>query len=134
MTSQRVRSSFLCTALVFLGCWAMPAWAADSGDLAVLEQSGACSGCDLSGADLRERELDGAEFRGADLRGVALHAVRLAGADLRDTDLRHLDADLDLEFVDLRGVRLEGARFADGVVCGPMPDKGGFGCAAGGGD
>jgi len=31
-------------------------------------------------------------------------------------------------------VRLEGARFAEGVVCGPMPDKGGFGCAAGGGD
>lgn len=52
------------------------------------------------------------------------------GCDLHGADLRHLDADLDLEFVDLRGVRLEGAHFAHGVTCGPMPEKGGFGCAA----
>jgi len=66
----------------------------------------------------------------ADLRGVALHAVNITGADLREADLRHLDADMDLEFVTLVGVRMEGARFNDGVICGPMPEKGGFGCAA----
>jgi len=126
------------------------AGAADPRAVDRLLETGDCKGCDLSGADLRGRDLDGAKLRGAtlrdarlagarlrgadlrqaDLRGVRLHAVDITGADLRGADLRHLDADMDLEFVTLAGVRLEGARFADGVVCGPPPANGGFGCAA----
>lgn len=51
------------------------------------------------------------------------------GCDLRDADLTHLNIDRDLEFVDLRGVLLEEARFADGRRCGPLPEIGGWGCS-----
>lgn len=92
-------------------------------------------GADLSRADLRDARLDGSNLRGAilrgaDLRGVDLSQMRLAGADLRGADLRHLHLDRDLEFIDLRGVQWEGARFAQGQRCGPLPAKGGFGCSA----
>jgi len=54
----------------------------------------------------------------------------LAGADMRDTDMRHMDIDLALEFLDLTGVLLEGARFKNGERCSGLPAKGGWGCAA----
>ncbi len=105
---------------------------------------------DLSGADLRQANLrsanlgcatldnahlEGANLEGAVLRearlyGVDISSVRLAGADLRDADLSHLDVDMDLEWVDLTGVLLEGARFKDGVRCAGFAKKGGWGCAA----
>lgn len=127
----------------------LPSHGAEPAHVERLKESGGCPGCDLTEADLRGLDLDGAalagadlrnaeltdaslrgaDLSGADLRGVALHEVNITGADLREADLRHLDADFDLEFVTLIGVRMEGARFKDGVVCGELPDKGGWGCA-----
>ena len=52
------------------------------------------------------------------------------GADLRWANLDHLDLDLDLEFIDLTGVLLEGARFKHGMQCAALPPKGGWGCQA----
>ena len=145
---NRIARWRLPTAVLLLGLWRALV-AADPADLERLGATGHCPGCDLrsadlaqrvliganlAAADLRDARLAGADLRGAvlrdaDLRGVVLHRVELAGADLRGADLRHLDADLDLELVDLRGVRMEGARLDHGVVCGPPPQKGGFGCA-----
>jgi len=105
---------------------------------------------DLSGADLRmtnlrganlhcatlaDARLEGANLEGSVLRearlyGVDISSVRLAGADLRDADLTHLDVDMDLEWVELTGVLLEGARIKDGVRCAGFSVKGGWGCAA----
>lgn len=92
------------------------------------------SGADLTGAVLERAKLDGANLQGAKLEGahlfgVDLSDVRLIGADLRWVDLTHLDVDLAFEFVELIGVRLEGARFKDGVRCTGFPAKGGWGCA-----
>jgi len=123
------------------------ACAFDPGDLETLLAHGECRGCDLSGADLRGRDLSGAQLQAADLSdarlaggslagaklrgarmtGVELYEVRLTGADLRDADLTHLHIDRDLEFIDLTGVLLEGARFGDGQRCGPLPKIGGWG-------
>jgi len=74
------------------------------------------SGANLAGASLKEARLEGASLIGANLAGanlfgVRLSEVRLLGANLRDADLSHLDADFDLEFVELVGVQMEGARF-----------------------
>ena len=93
------------------------------------------SGANLADASLKEARVEGASFIGANLTGVNLFGVRLSevrllGANLRDADLTHLDADFDLEFVELVGVQMEGARLKDGVVCGGLPAKGGWGCAA----
>ena len=88
------------------------------------------SGAHLSGARLQGADLSGARLRGARLYGVDLSETRLAGADLRDTDMSHMDIDLALEFLDLTGVLLEGARFKDGVRCAGPPEKGGWGCSA----
>ena len=90
---------------------------------------------DLTGVDLRDAKVGntsaiGTRFRQADLRGVRLDQMSLLGADLRETNLTHLEVDFDLEFVDLVGVQLEGARFKHGVTCGPFPPKGGWGCSA----
>jgi len=90
-------------------------------------------GADLSASDLRNARFDqavlmGANLRGADLRGVNLIDVRLTGADLRDTDMSDVSSDDELDLMDLVGVRLDGARFKDGVTCGGFPKKGGWGC------
>jgi hypothetical protein len=137
--------------LVALGLWACAgaAHAFDAGDLETLLASGKCPGCDLRGADLRNRNLNGVQLNAADLRdarlagsslagaslrgarltGIDFFEVRLTGADLRDADLSHLHIDRDLEFMDLTGVLLEGARFSDGRRCGPLPEIGGWGCS-----
>jgi|GEM_PF-1715855 len=90
-------------------------------------------GADLSGTNLQNANFDGASMiganlRGADLRGVNLIDVRLTGADLRDTDMTDISSDDELDLMDLVGVRLDGARFKDGVTCGGFPKKGGWGC------
>lgn len=90
---------------------------------------------DLTGANLEGAKVIGGSFRGsimqgANLRRVALHEMALSGSDLRWSDLSHLNVDLDLEFVDLLGVLLEGARFQGGVRCARLPEKGGWGCTA----
>ena len=136
------------TAIGLVACAGL-AHAFDPGDLETLLARGECRGCDLSGADLRGRDLSGAQLqaadlsnarlaggslvgaklRGARLSGVELYEVRLTGADLRDADLTHLHIDRDLEFIDLTGVLLEGARFSEGRRCGPLPEIGGWGCS-----
>jgi len=89
----------------------------------------------LLDADLTQAKLDGADLSAARLRGARLYGVdlsetRLTGSDMRDTDMSHMDIDLALEFLDLTGVLLEGARFKNGVRCAGLPEKGGWGCAA----
>ena len=86
------------------------------------------SGADLSNAKLMNASMIGANLNGANLFGVNLYSTNIMGVDLRDANLSHLDADIDLEFITLAGVRLEGALFKDGFVCGGFPVKGGFGC------
>ncbi|MFQ5935908.1 MAG: pentapeptide repeat-containing protein [Acidiferrobacterales bacterium] len=105
-------------------------WAVlDNADLRGTDLSGAdLTGASLKDAQLANTNLQGAKLEGADLRGVDLTEVTLIGADLRWADLRHLDVDLAFEFVELIGVRLEGARFKHGVRCAGFPAKGGWGC------
>lgn len=110
--------------------------------------SGKCHGCDLRYADLSNRQLMGASLvdanltgakldntnlRGADLRGatlrdVTLTSTKLAGAKLQRADLSDTNIDQAFEYVEITGTRLEGARFKYGVVCGPPPTRGGWGC------
>lgn len=105
-------------------------------DLSAADLRGAdLSAADLTGAILEnakitDARLEGAKLEGARLVGTELHAAHLTGADLRWADMSHLDADFDLEFVDLVGVQLQGARFKHGVRCAGVPDKGGWGCKA----
>jgi len=82
----------------------------------------------LQGAFMEHAILFAANLRWADLRGVNLIDVRLAGADLRDTDMTDIDSYDQLDLMELTGVRLEGARFRDGITCGGLPPEGGWGC------
>ena len=108
----------------------------------------ACVGCDLHGADLGGLDLSGVNLSAADLTGanltatnlrgadlsrtILLHAriidTRLSGANLRMANLSDLDIDQAFESLEIIGTQLEGARFKDGVICGPPPNKGGWGC------
>ena len=107
-----------------------------------------CPGCDLSGLDLSNQKLTGANLqnanfsganldntnlRGANLQGatmlgLSLSNTPLAGANLKQADLSDIDIDEVFEYVEIIGTQFEGARFKHGVVCGPAPDKGGWGC------
>jgi len=107
-----------------------------------------CEGCDLHGANLEGKDLSGVNLEAADLSGANLEATnlrganlsraillkariintKLSGANLRMADLSDLDIDQAFESLEIIGTQLEGARFADGVVCGPPPNKGGWGC------
>jgi len=82
----------------------------------------------LKNANMNNAKLFSINLRGSDLRGVNLIDVRLAGADLRDTNMTDIDSDDQLDLMELTGVRLEGARFKDNIVCGSYPPKGGWGC------
>ena len=87
----------------------------------------------LSYTDLRNANFTGAELfavnlRGADLRGVNLIDVRLAGSDLRETDMSDIYSDEQLDLMELTGVRLNGAKFKDNVICSGFPPKEGWGC------
>ncbi|HIE76940.1 MAG TPA: pentapeptide repeat-containing protein, partial [Gammaproteobacteria bacterium] len=57
-------------------------------DLATLEETGSCSGCDLAGADLYEADLFQADLSLSDLSGADLTAADLTLANLRSVDLR----------------------------------------------
>lgn len=87
-------------------------------------------GVDFSDASLKNTIFKGAIMEGAILVGTDLTTTQLAGADLRWANISHLDADIDLEFIDLIGVNLFGAIFKNEIRCGKAPDKGGWGCAA----
>lgn len=88
------------------------------------------TGADFSGATMFKSSFRASVLEGANLYGVALYEMRLVGSDLRWSNLSHLDVDLDLEFVDLVGVLLEGSRFKNNIRCARLPEKGGWGCAA----
>ena len=82
----------------------------------------------LAGANLTNTNLRGANLMGANLKGVILLDTLLAGADLRNADMSDLDIDIAFESIEIIGTQFEGARFKYGVVCGPAPEKGGWGC------
>ncbi len=116
--------------------------------IAQLLSKGECPGCNLTNTDLSDQDLQGANLAGANLTGanlqntnlrganlegatlvqVTLSDTMLAGANLRDADFSDLDIDVVFESVEIIGTQFEGARFAHGVVCGPPPTKGGWGC------
>ena len=115
---------------------------------AQLLATGSCPACDLSGVDLSGQKLAGANLsganisganltntnlRGANLQGATMLRLKLsdtalAGANLKYADLSDIDIDLVFEYVEIIGTQFEGARFKHGVVCGPPPNKGGWGC------
>lgn len=98
-------------------------------DLSGLNLSGVdLSGAVLDGSNLNQTNLRGANLQGASLLDIELSETALSGADLRNADLSDLDIDQVFEDVEIIGTQLEGARFKDGVICGPAPDKGGWGC------
>ena len=86
------------------------------------------TGANLSGADLTRTNLRGANLKNATLLGVKLSETALSGADLRNADLSDIDIDQVFEYIEIIGAQFEGARFKHGVVCGPPPKKGGWGC------
>jgi len=86
------------------------------------------AGANLSGANLRNTNLRGANLQGAIMLKLDLSDTALSGANLKQANLSDLDIDLVFEDVEIIGTQLEGARFKYGVVCGPPPDKGGWGC------
>lgn len=86
------------------------------------------AGADLSGANLNNTILRGADLQGATLLSVSLYDTALSGANLKNADLSDIDIDIVFESVEIIGTQFEGARFKHGVVCGPAPKKGGWGC------
>ena len=87
MMSERTtlaRLAALCLALAPLPV----ALAYSETDLATLEETGSCSGCDLAGADLYEADLFQADLSLSDLSGADLTAADLTLANLRGVDLR----------------------------------------------
>jgi uncharacterized protein YjbI with pentapeptide repeats len=85
-------------------------------------------GANLSGANLNNTNLRGANLQGATMLRLKLSDTALAGANLKQADLSDLDIDLVFEYVEIIGTQFEGARFKYGIVCGPPPNKGGWGC------
>ena len=116
--------------------------------LSQLLENGQCPNCDLRGVDFSFRQLTGVNLNSADLRGsnltgtnlrganlqnanllgVILIDTKLAGANLKNANLSDLDIDEVFESIEIIGTQLEGARFLHGVICGPPPRKGGWGC------
>lgn len=98
-------------------------------DLSGLNLQGAnLEGADLSGANLTGTNLRGANLRDATLLSITLSETALSGADLRNADMSDMDIDMVFEYIEIIGTQFEGARFKDGIVCGPAPKKGGWGC------
>lgn len=98
-------------------------------DLSGIDLSGVdLSAANLNGSKLHQTNLRGANLRGASLRNISLSDTALAGADLRNADLSDIDIDQVFEYVEIIGTQFEGARFKHGVICGPAPTKGGWGC------
>ena len=87
MISERttlIRLAALCLALAPLPA----ALAYSETDLATLEETGSCSGCDLAGADLYEADLFQADLSLSDLSGADLTGADLTLANLTEADLR----------------------------------------------
>ncbi|MEE9446409.1 MAG: pentapeptide repeat-containing protein [Arenicellales bacterium] len=98
-------------------------------DLSSLNLQGAnLNEADLSGANLSGTNLRGANLQGARMLGVRLSDTLLGGANLKGADLSDIDIDEVFESIEIIGTQFEGARFLHGVVCGPAPNKGGWGC------
>lgn len=132
--------------LLFFSFTAQPQTLSES--ISTLLKTNACMQCDLQGADLSNRDLTDANLeaanltganltntnlRGANLsfsilKGVIFSDTKLAGSNLRNADLSDLDIDVAFEWMEIIGTQLEGARFKEGVTCGPFPEKGGWGC------
>lgn len=113
-----------------------------------LIETRACSGCqlqnsnlsgmDLSGVDLSGAILNGSKLYQTNLRGanlqrasllnVSFSETALSGANLRNADLSDTDIDEVFEYLEIIGTQFEGARFKYGIICGPAPAKGGWGC------
>ncbi len=81
-------------------------------DLATLEATGSCEGCDLSDAGLRVGQLGGANLRGADLSGADLISANLGDADLSGANLRGAN----LIRASIQRARLDGADLSDAVL------------------
>ena len=118
MMSERttlIRLAALCLALAPLPV----AFAYSETDLATLEETGSCSGCDLAGADLYEADLFQANLLGADLREADLTAADLTLADLRGVDLRGAI----LEETNLSGANLTAALLDKDALAGAVFDS-----------
>lgn len=91
-----------------------PSWALafNPDDLAKLEATGSCEGCDLSGAKLRVGRLAGANLRGADLSGADLISADLGDADLSQARL----SGANLIRASLQRARLDGSDLTDAVL------------------
>ena len=81
-------------------------------DLAKLEATGACEGCDLSDAMLRVGKLAGANLRGANLAGADLISANLGGADLSGARL----TGANMIRASLQRARLDGSDLTDTVL------------------
>jgi len=88
-------------------------------DLATLNKTGSCAGCDLSGADLYEADLFRANLLNADLREADLTAADLTLADLRSADLRGAI----LEEANLSGANLTNALLDQHALAGAVFDS-----------
>lgn len=98
-------------------------------DLSNMDLAGAnLEDANLSGANLTNTNLRGANLQGAILLDTNLFETLLSGANLKNTDMSDIDIDLAFESIEIIGTMLEGARFKYGVICGPAPNKGGWGC------
>ncbi len=148
----RTKTGFLLICSLILTGAILPAVAqqseAVSRNIEQLIRNRVCVACDLHAANLAGRDLSGVNLEAADLRGANLQAANLRGAnlsraillganitdsqlsgvDLRMADLSDLYIENAFKSENIIGTRFEGARFADGVVCGPPPSKGGRGC------
>ena len=98
-------------------------------DLSGLNLSGVnLTGTKLDNSNLRKTNFRGAKLQGVSMLGVALEETMFAGADLRETNFSDLDIDEVFESVEIIGTLFEGAKFKYGIICGPPPIKGGWGC------
>jgi len=88
-------------------------------DLATLNKTGSCAGCDLTGADLYEADLFRANLLNADLREADLTAADLTLADLRSADLRGAI----LEEANLSGANLTNALLDQHALAGAVFDS-----------
>lgn len=137
--------------IILLGFLVFKVYAADlSGGAAKAQllETLKCPACDLSETDLSGQNLQGANLAGANLSGANLNGTNLrganlenatmlrlelsetalSGANLKNADLSDIDIDKVFEYVEIIGTQFEGARFKGGLVCGPAPKKGGWGC------
>ena len=95
------------------------AFAYSETDLATLNKTGSCAGCDLTGADLYEADLYQADLSGADLTDADLTAADLSLADLRGADLRGAV----LEETNLSGANLTNALLDQSALAGAVFDS-----------